>query len=133
MDSPYALHPGMLKSCSADVVQLYYACMCMHLWAPNTCTKHICFNHSSSTPTPPKVVLRKSFELKKIHLLIFSETETFNAKSWSVETIEFLFRWQLEILGNSQFSRPLCQRGCTEVSMNRLWQKYYYCDCIREL
>jgi len=64
--------------------------------------------------------------------LIFSETETFNSKSRSVETIKFLFRWQPEILDNSQF-RPLRQRGCTEVSLKRLWQKYYYCDYIREL
>jgi hypothetical protein len=39
----------------------------------------------------------------------FSETEALSAKGWSVETIEFLFRWQFEILGNSQF-RPLCER-----------------------
>jgi len=52
--------------------------------------------------------------------LIFSETETFYAKSWSVETIKFLYRWQLEVLDSSQF-RPLHQRGFTEVSLNRLW------------
>ena len=136
LDSPYALHRGMLKSCSEDVVHirefimLACACTCVPLThAQNTSVSLIL----PPLPTPPKVVLRKSFKLKKVRLLIFSETETFYAKSRSVETIQFFFWWQLEILDNSQFSRPLRQRGCTEVSLNRLWQKCYYCDYIREL
>jgi len=68
LDSPCALHPEMLKSCRADVVHirefimLACACTCVPLThAPNTSVSLIL----PPLPTPPKVVLRKSFKLKK--------------------------------------------------------------------
>ena len=54
------------------------------------------------------------------------------ATRWKVEAIKFYCQWQVGSLDDSHL-RCFCERGDTEVSLNRLWQKSYCCDYGREL
>jgi len=99
----------------ATVQRWYYTCMCIHMLAPKTHNTHtaslIYFPH-----------LQRKFWGRKVCLLIFSEWEMCLARGWKVVAIKFFCRWKVGILDDSHL-RWFCERGHTEVSLNRLWQK----------
>ena len=124
-----------ILECYKATVQRWYvsgfimsacACTCGHL-------KHTTHTFSVSLIYPPASTSKGSFEkVIKMYLLIFSESEICLSRQWSVEAAKFRSKSQGGSLDNSQL-RWLCARGCTEVSLNRLWQKFYCCDYSREL